>query len=839
MTRQLAPLNTLAVGLIALTAGGELKIAALRRGLGAILGVLGGQLFFVLLIIGAFGVAISGVVPRMALPGLGELDLSAVLALSAVLGCVSVATSPSATIAVINDLRARGPVTSTVLATVVFKDVIVVVLFAVVTTIAAQAMGLGGGEDQALGLYLLKHIGGALVLGAVVGFGMALYLRFVKAEVLLFTVGGVFTAAYIASALQIEMVVLFIAAGFVAANFERGRRAPRHRRDVVSARLRRVLHARGRAPRRPVPLRHLALRRGLRAPARPRHVPRRRGRRPHRGAPAAVRKHGWLGFVSQAGVSISLANIIAANFEGPGRAISSLIIAGIAVNELAGPVLLKLGLGGAGEIGAARREEAEPEAAPAPSTETAAPAEKDELAPWPAPERGADAWGAPLSSSAPELDGAVRDLTFDLAQLAREVADEPLARFREDALSFVRDLRREFLRHHRRITVHATSEDAELEAAEALRLEQAELAEKWRAAVLARAARVKQLPTWDPRPILDAAEAITDTLPATVAGAYEEGSFAPREDDSSLVALGRWWLRVRRGARRVFGEGMPPRDVQLRALARYHFWGELPERLEPVAALYAQAESHLVARTRSIFDGLVVQYDALAGEVEAAQRAEAERAGKPKNGEDVAVGGEADPSAAMSAERLAERLREVRERVDEELMLAVQEVDRIADDVALRTSTALGVCLRALREDALKAGTPDLPMRKRAASALYRRRDEALRWLERGTAGARDTAAALYNRLALEMELIALEGRVKDALEEHATALGRDVRGRAHRQVERVHAAIAEAQEELTELLGGEHAPAELARAVRESCEPVMRVSAEAARVAALLRDQG
>lgn len=838
---QLAPLNTLAVGLIALTAGGELKLETLRKGLGAIVGIIGGQMFFVMALVSAFLVGVSGLVPSVQFPGLGELDLSGVLAMGAVLGSVSVATSPSVTIAVINDLRARGPVASTILATVVFKDVIDVIMFAVITTLAAQTLGFGATNEGSLGLYLLQHIGGALLAGVAIGFGMVLYLRFVKAELLLFTVAVVFVGAFVAQQLHLEALVIFLAAGFVAANVSSEGDHLLETIETLSLPVYVVFFTLAGAHLNMqflweikffaialVVLRASGMYLGV-------AVGGRLG-----GASKELREHGWFGFVSQAGVSLSLASIVARNFEGPGQAISSLIVAGVAVNEMLGPVLLKLGLGRAGEIGAAARAEEEEEAAASEAPPDAAPdaVEEEALEPWPAPEKGADAWGPPLSSGAPQLDGAVRDLTFDLAQLAREVADEPLARFREDALSYVRDLRREFLRHHRRITVHATSESAELDAAEALRLEQAELAEKWRAAVLARAARVKQQPTWDARPVLDAAEAITDTLPATVAGAYGEQAFAPREDDSFLVSLGRWWLRVRRGTRRVFGEGMPPRDVPLRALARYHFWGALPERLEPVAALYAQAESHLVARTRSIFDGLVVRYDALASEVEAAQRAEAERAGKPKNGEDEIVGGEADASAAMSAEQLAERLREVRERVDEELMLAVQEVDRIADDVALRTSTALGVCLRALKEDALEVGTPDLPMRRRAASGLYRRRDETLRWLERGTAGARDTAAALYNRLALEMELIALEGRVKDALEEHATALGRDVRGRAHRQVERVHAAIAEAQERLTELLGGEHAPAELARAVRESCEPVVRVSAEAARVAALLRDQ-
>ena len=88
------------------------------------------------------------------------------------------------------------------------------------------------------------------------------------------------------------------------------------------------------------------------------------------------------------------------------------------------------------------------------------------------------------------------------------------------------------------------------------------------------------------------------------------------------------------------------------------------------------------------------------------------------------------------------------------------------------------------------------------------------------------------------MELHALEGRVKDSLEEHATALGRDVRGRAHRQVERVHDAIVESERLLDAALEAPRDAKELAREIRGVCEPIVRVSAEAARVATMLRDQ-
>ncbi|HJL15755.1 MAG TPA: cation:proton antiporter [Sandaracinaceae bacterium LLY-WYZ-13_1] len=901
---QLDPLNTLAVALIALTAGGELKIDSLRRGLGTILGVLSGQVVAILGLSIAFVIAMSGVVPNVTIPGLGQLELGGAVALGAVLGSISIATSPAATIAVINDVRARGPVTSAVLATVVLKDVVVVVLFAVMSTFAVQMLGEAEDGGGSIALYLLQHIGGALAIGAATGFAMALYLRYVKAEVLLFLVGIVYTAAFLASELDVEVVVLFITAGFVAANFSTEGDHLLETVETLSLPVYVVfftlagakLHLDTLGTVAPfavglVLLRVAGIWVGTAAGGK------------LGGATADVRKHGWLGFVSQAGVAISLASIVGRKMGAPGQALSTLIIAGIALNELLGPVLLKVGLTAAGEANAADEDEGPDEDEPAPDR-PAPEAATTHVEPWPAPDRAKDAWGEPVHTASPELNELGRELQLDLTHVARDVAEEPLARFREDALAYVRELRREFLRHHRRITVQALDEKTELNAAEALRLEQAELAEKWRAAVLGRAARVRQTPGWEPAPIIAAVDAITEGLPERVDAPYEKATFAPHPDDGPITAVARSWLRTRRGARRLFGEEMAPRRVELRALARYHLWGHLPERLEPVAALYVQAEGHLVARTRSIFDGLVIAYDELADEVEAARRAALEERARAKAEEAAAkeakkakkdeaarddeaadaapaeaqgdaarpeteraedagapdpddgppaddtpaapakAGGGADEPGPegdddpLRPDALEAQLRAVRTQVDEELVLAVQEVDRIADDLAIRTSLALGACLRALKADLPHAATPDVPMRKRAASKLYRRRDEALGWLERGTRSARNTSAAVYNRMALEMELHALEGRVKDALEEHATALGRDVRGRAHRQVERVRDAIEESRRRLDEALSAPENAQRLVREIRAVCEPIVRVSAEAARVANQLRDQ-
>ncbi|MFK7991288.1 MAG: cation:proton antiporter [Sandaracinaceae bacterium] len=827
---QLKPLELLAVALIALTAGGELKIASLKRGFGVILAVLGGQIVMIVGLAVAFVIGLSGMIPMVSLPGLGELDIGGAAALGAVLGSISIATSPAATIAVINDVKARGPTTSTLLATVVLKDVVVVVLFAVLSTLAAQMLGLGSSEE-ALGTYLLKHIGGALLIGAAMGFVMAGYLRYVKREVLLFVVGMVFTAGFVAAELDVESVVLFITAGFVTANFSSEGDHMLETVETLSLPVYVVfftlagakLHLDELASVAGFAVALVALRVfGIWAGT---AIGSQIG-----GASDSMRKHGWLGFVSQAGVAISLATIVGERMGEPGEALSTLIIAGIAVNEIVGPVMLKVGLMRTGETEAGRAHQSEEQ-----SVESTTPAAEEDgrLAPWPTPDVGQQAWGAPLTTASRELNSLVQDLSLDLSHVSRDVAEAPLSRFRENALGYIRELRREFLRHHRRITVQAMADQTELSAAEALRLEQAELAEKWRAAVLTRAARVGQHRAWEPAPILAAVESIAEGLPATFDAPYEDSSFESKPSDGPVRRAGRAWLRMRRGASRTFGDGISPRAVELRALARYHLWGHLPERLEPVAALYAQAEGHLVDRTRSIFEGLVIAYDELAEEVERKARAEAEieRGAVP---DDL----EGPPERVPAEVPLESRLQDVRARVDEELVLAVQEVDAIAQDLAHRTSVAIGSCLRDFKTDLPIIETPDLRMRSRAASSLYRRRDEKLDWLEKGSLAARETSSALYNRLALEMELHALEGRVKDALEEHATTLGRNVKGRAHRQVMRVHKEILATEQALADALESAEEPEALAEQIRTLAEPVIRIAAEAARVGTTLRDQ-
>ncbi len=77
--------------------------------------------------------------------------------------------------------------------------------------------------------------------------------------------------------------------------------------------------------------------------------------------PEPVRRYAFTSFISQAGVTIGLASIAAATLGAPGVELKALVIAVIGINELIGPLMFKLGLTKAGEVGKADEDESESE----------------------------------------------------------------------------------------------------------------------------------------------------------------------------------------------------------------------------------------------------------------------------------------------------------------------------------------------------------------------------------------------------------------------------------------------------------------------------------------------
>ncbi|HSN81595.1 MAG TPA: cation:proton antiporter [Polyangiales bacterium] len=803
---QLSLFDTLAVALIAITAGGELKLEGLRKGLRVISSVLAAQIVSIGVLITGLMWLISGVVPFIALPGLEGLPMAAALAVGAMVASVSLATSPAATIAVIMESRANGPMTRNVLSVVVLKDVVVVMAFAVAQVFVAREIGVTAMEGG-IGAYLVRHILVSIIFGAVVvGGSMALYIRFVNQELLIFVVGVVYLVAFITSQLGWDPVLVFLAAGFGVSNFSKTGHRLIETVERLSLPVYVVFFTLAGAKLHLDQLRQVALFAVALVSIRAfaiyggTNLGARLGK-----ADEATRTFGWMGFVSQAGVSILLAAIVGNTFGELGRSIETLIIGGVAINELVGPVLFKVGLSLAGETSSSRKS-----VSPAHHLSVKPPALRPEaeggppkkLEPWPEHVGEKDLWGEPLRTESDELNTRMQDLAGELQSIVREVSTGPLREFQVESSKYLRDLRREFLRQHRRLTVQARSEDQadRDELLTMLRSAQSELAAHWRGIVLGRSVTLSKH-TWTPETLLSSVDAIVEDLPEIVDAPYEDLSYQSQEGDSVWKTLRRQFLRLQRGWRKTFGQSPPTREVRLRALGRFHLSFDAPARLEGLAALFVEADRHLAARTRSLFDGVIAGYEDVV---------------------DICADPEAD---------LERQLVQLRNDVEEELALALDEVLRITSEGTQRAASALATGFVRMKEDLPTFGTLDLPASERRTSRRFATRMRAMETLTKDVSNLRRASSAEYSSLAMELELLGLEARVKDNVAEYVLRLINTVKRRAISQVERVSDTLETALAELNVQLESDYSGDELAAALRKATEATSKISGEAARV--------
>jgi Kef-type K+ transport system membrane component KefB len=343
-------LDGAALGLIALTAGGELNLRIVRRRGRAILYVVAGQLVVV-----GLGIAALTFAAHHWIPGLAELSAPSVLAASLLLGVTATANSPATTIAVIQEYQARGPVTQLGLAVTVVKDVVVVVVFTVVLALAVRLAG-GNGDHGTVGfatvlLELTWEVLGSLVLGVVVGWLIRLYGRRVGGELPLLVLAIAFLSGALSEQVRLSGLLVCMVAGFYVENFSAQGDALIDAVERHSLPLYVVFFTMAGADIDMPILRQmwvlalvLVLTRGLLT-----YTGTYLGARLARELPS-VRRHGWSSFIGQAGVTLGFVALIANRIPSFGSSLATVIVAGIALNQLLGPVIFRLGLSAAHEI---------------------------------------------------------------------------------------------------------------------------------------------------------------------------------------------------------------------------------------------------------------------------------------------------------------------------------------------------------------------------------------------------------------------------------------------------------------------------------------------------------
>jgi Kef-type K+ transport system membrane component KefB len=384
LASMLTSLDVVCLAVIGVAAGAELRASELRKNprptLVMTLAISTLSFLFVLLSV----VLLLGPTSIAMLRGLSTWHAVAVGSLA---GTLAIARSPASAIAVLHEMRGKGPFCSHVMAVTIVKDVLVVVAFALnmeavalsglafhpydVAYSAADGTAGGLGRSAARSAFALMRPFAVVAASAACGVlaGVGLFGPALKPARQRPTLSRVLRPAYvlvIASGLYatsascgLEALLICMLAGATAAN--RRHDSGERERDALELAVRGLM-----------PINNLvfftSVGCGLRVPAvvdsglvAAAMTVARTGALMVAcrlgcvlvGAPAAHKEVMWQGFVTQAGVALGLVRTMERKFPGWGEDLGSLMVACVVVNLLIGPPLFRNAIVAVGESGVA------------------------------------------------------------------------------------------------------------------------------------------------------------------------------------------------------------------------------------------------------------------------------------------------------------------------------------------------------------------------------------------------------------------------------------------------------------------------------------------------------
>lgn len=362
MVSNLQIFNGVATALIALTAGVELDLRAIRPLIKSI------NLLSLIAVCGTIALIAGAVfLLRAKLPFMHTMTPAQIVAFSLVLGVTMVAQSPAVVVALQSEMEADGPLTRTVLGVVVMSDLLVIILFAIVSSITKTMMGSRADAWHTAGA-LAWELFGSISIGLLVGIVIAVYLRFVKGSSSLFVIAAAFLVAEVGQRIELDPLLVALAAGVFIRNLTLHGKRLQDEIEASSLPVYVVFFAVAGAT---VHIKELSI---VWIPAVTIVLTRAVGfsslgwvATTLAKAEDNVRKYIGFGLMPQAGLALALALLFVKTFPTYGAEASALVFGTVAINELIAPVLYRLALIKSGEAGQSERARAGEVPAPQPA----------------------------------------------------------------------------------------------------------------------------------------------------------------------------------------------------------------------------------------------------------------------------------------------------------------------------------------------------------------------------------------------------------------------------------------------------------------------------------------
>lgn len=171
--QQLRPFTMFALGVIGFMIGSELRGDIFKKF---------GKQFFIILFSQGLGAFLLVFASTAALAYILYGQVSIALALGLLFGAIASATAPAATANVLWEYKTRGPLTATILAIVALDDALALLLYRAAATAAKALTGTGHESVFLATTYLFGEILAAIALGFLAGVLLVLLLKFVRAD---------------------------------------------------------------------------------------------------------------------------------------------------------------------------------------------------------------------------------------------------------------------------------------------------------------------------------------------------------------------------------------------------------------------------------------------------------------------------------------------------------------------------------------------------------------------------------------------------------------------------------------------------------------------------------
>jgi len=346
--KTLEPFTMFALGIIGFMIGAELRAEVFKKY---------GKQFFVILLsqgVGAF-LLVALVTSTVMWLATGQLYTS--IAMGLVFGAIASATAPAATANVLWEYKTKGPLTAAILAIIALDDALALLLYRGAATGAKALMGTGHDFVITTMLVLFGEIVGAILLGFLAGVLLYFLLKFVRAEdkILEFALASLLLVVGASMIPRIDPILPAMTLGITIANL-----MPRESKGMFRL-IERFTP--------PIYISFFVL-----AGAHMRFgklsfwmvilivfytLFRVAGKMvgswfgaKYSGAPAVVRKYLGICLLPQAGIAIGLAILAGQQFQGElAHTIIMVVMTATFLMEILGPMLVKVGVKKAGEVG--------------------------------------------------------------------------------------------------------------------------------------------------------------------------------------------------------------------------------------------------------------------------------------------------------------------------------------------------------------------------------------------------------------------------------------------------------------------------------------------------------